>query len=134
MPELHRRGYDPFDRKSVYRAYSKGAFNNYETNKKLMSAVGNEINNSYNFGIQSLAASVVNAAAIKVKKLIKDNDLDCRLVLQVHDELTLICKESEADKASELLREAMENNRITDKIDVKMIAQPLIAKRLSEAK
>jgi DNA polymerase I-like protein with 3'-5' exonuclease and polymerase domains len=52
----------------------------------------------------------------------------------VHDELTCIVKESQAKKAKKILQDSMENNRITKRIDIPILAEPIIAKTLDEAK
>jgi len=94
----------------------------------------NLMNNAKNFPIQSTAAHITNAAMIKLAHLMNENRIDGWIALQVHDELCTIVRESQADLQVKLLRDAMENNPVTKEISVPMIADPLIANTLAEAK
>jgi DNA polymerase I-like protein with 3'-5' exonuclease and polymerase domains len=94
----------------------------------------NYMNNSKNFPIQSTAASVCNAALIKLSKLFKKNKIDGWICLQVHDEITCIVREDQAEFAAELLKDSMENNVVTAKIDIPILAEPMVADNLAEAK
>jgi len=89
------------------------------------------LNNSKNFPIQSTAAHIVNRAMLAVARALKKNKIQGYLVAQVHDELTLIVEESKAEQAAELLKQAMEN---TTKIEVPLVAEPLIAENWADAK
>lgn len=97
-------------------------------------AIKNEINNSFNFPIQGLAASVANASCIKFQQLVKFKGISAKLVLQVHDEITVLAKKEDAEIAAKCLQEAMEHNLVTEQLSVPMIAEPIIALNLSEAK
>ena len=48
-------------------------------------------------------------AMIKVYRALKKELPDARLVMQVHDELIVEVKESDADKCKEIVRREMEN-------------------------
>ena len=48
------------------------------------------------------------AGAMAAERLCRREGLEGRLVLQVHDELIVECPESEAERVSALLKEAME--------------------------
>jgi DNA polymerase-1 len=61
-----------------------------------------------NMPIQGAAADIIKRAMIRVHRLLKAEGLRSRLVLQVHDELLLEVPQEEADRATEILREAME--------------------------
>lgn len=97
-------------------------------------AIKNEINNAYNFPIQGLAASVANASCIEFQKAAEAAKIEAKIVLQVHDEITLLVKKEHAEAASKLLKHAMEDNIVTKQLSVPMIAEPIIANNLSEAK
>ena len=61
-----------------------------------------------NMPIQGTAADVMKLAMVAVWKRLRDEGLQARLVLQVHDELIVECPESEAEIVSCLLAEEME--------------------------
>lgn len=61
-----------------------------------------------NTPIQGSAADIVKAAMLKVDSALKQNNLQTRLLLQVHDELILEAPESEAQAASNLIKKEME--------------------------
>jgi len=105
-----------------------------KNSKDFAYAVSNEYNNSLNFPIQSLAASVANASAIEVLQKMEQAKVNGHLILNVHDELTLMVKKEDADRAVELLQDAMENNKVAKMLVVKMKAEPIIANNLAEAK
>lgn len=91
------------------------------------------INVAKNHQIQSLAASVCNAAMVEFNE--KSKHLDCRIVSTIHDELVVSCKTAQTAECAAILKECMENNRVTRLIDVKMKAVPVIsAVSLAEAK
>lgn len=91
----------------------------------------NALNNSKNFPIQGLAAHIVNRAMIALSKEFKKNNIDGWISLQVHDEVTAIVREDQANLASKLMKQCMEN---TTKISVPLVAEPLIADNWGEAK
>ena len=62
-----------------------------------------------NSPIQGTAADIIKLAMVNTAKELKRRGLKTRLLLQVHDELILEAPASEAQKASELLRDCMEN-------------------------
>lgn len=94
----------------------------------------NLLNNAKNFPIQATAAHVCNAAMIKLSKQLKENNIDGWLALTIHDEITCIVKEDQAELVAKLLKDAMENNWVTEQIDVPMMTTPLIADNFAEAK
>lgn len=62
-----------------------------------------------NMPIQGTAADIIKIAMIKVnRRLIKEN-LDAKLILQIHDELIIEAKEEQAEKVALILKEEMEN-------------------------
>ena len=92
------------------------------------------MNNSKNFPIQATAAHVANASLTKLSDQFRMNNVDGWICLQIHDEITCIVKEHHADLTADLLKDAMENNRITEKIDIPMISEPLIGDNFAETK
>ncbi len=62
-----------------------------------------------NMPIQGSAADIIKIAMINVEKRLKDEGLEARLILQVHDELIIEAPEAEADRVSKLLCDEMQN-------------------------
>ena len=62
-----------------------------------------------NAPIQGTAADIIKLAMIKMPKVLADNGLSARLLLQVHDELVLECPVDERQKTVEVVRSTMEN-------------------------
>ena len=62
-----------------------------------------------NAPIQGTAADIIKIAMIAAAKRLREEGLDARLVLQVHDELIVESSKHDAARACEVLREAMES-------------------------
>ena len=62
-----------------------------------------------NMPVQGTAADVIKLAMVNVAKKLKEQKLQARLILQVHDELIVECPESEAETVRALLKSEMEN-------------------------
>ena len=62
-----------------------------------------------NTPIQGTAADIMKIAMINVFKRIREEGIDAKIVLQVHDELILECSKTCAEEAKKVLREEMEN-------------------------
>lgn len=91
----------------------------------------NMLNNAKNFPIQGLAAHIVNRAMIETMREFKRRNLEAWVALQVHDEITCIAAEHQAEEAASILKICMEE---TTKISVPLSAEPLIADNWAEAK
>jgi len=89
------------------------------------------LNLSINFKIQSTAASIVNRAMIALKKAFKEEGLEAYVVIQVHDEIVVEAREDQAEQVKATMKRIMENNYT---LSVPLVADPKIAKRLSETK
>jgi DNA polymerase I-like protein with 3'-5' exonuclease and polymerase domains len=68
---------------------------------------------------------------IALAKKFKEYNIEGWIALQVHDEVTCIVKEDQAELASELLKDAMENST---KISVDLIAEPVIGDNWADSK
>ena len=90
------------------------------------------LNLGMNHRVQSSAASIVNRAAIAFYKRISHLGLSAKIVLQVHDELVIECKEGDAEFVAATLKDCMENT--TTLPGVALIANPVIAKNLGDLK
>ena len=62
-----------------------------------------------NAPIQGYAADIIKIAMVKVYQRLKDENLESKLILQVHDELIIDAKNNEVDKVKVILKEEMEN-------------------------
>ncbi|MBR7074514.1 MAG: DNA polymerase I [Oscillospiraceae bacterium] len=62
-----------------------------------------------NMPVQGTAADVIKLAMVNVHRRLKEEKLEARLILQVHDELIVECPESEAEQVQALLEQEMEN-------------------------
>ena len=61
-----------------------------------------------NTPIQGTAADIIKIAMVRVRNRLREEGLESRLILQVHDELILESPLAEAGRAEQLLREEME--------------------------
>ena len=61
-----------------------------------------------NTPIQGTASDLIKLAMVRLRKALKDHQLQARILIQVHDELILECPETERDRVIELLRACME--------------------------
>lgn len=110
----------------------KGMCKSIEQTNKLMQLrmeYKNGLNNSKNFQIQSLAASIMNRSAIAIHKEFKERGLDAHIMLQIHDEFVVNAKEEIAEEVSKIVKHHMEN---TVKIATGLIAEPNIADSFGE--
>lgn len=83
-----------------------------------------------NMPIQGTAADIIKIAMIKVDKKISEENLDARLILQVHDELIVETSEKDADRVLELVTQEMES---ACKMKVKLRADGNIGKTWYDA-
>jgi DNA polymerase-1 len=57
--------------------------------------------------IQGTAADIITVAMVHARDRLRDEGLDTRLVLQIHDELLFEAPEGEVERAVEIVREEM---------------------------
>ena len=62
-----------------------------------------------NMPIQGTAADIIKLAMISVSRRLKEEGLQSRLILQVHDELIVEALEEEAERVAVILKEEMQN-------------------------
>ena len=62
-----------------------------------------------NAPVQGTAADIIKIAMVKVYQRLKQENLDAKLILQVHDELIVEANENCAEKAAQILQEEMIN-------------------------
>ena len=82
------------------------------------------LNNSKNFQIQSLAASIVNRAALAINREFKAQGINGWVVAQIHDQLIMEVEESKVEEAAKIVQDKMEN---TTKLSIALKAPPAIA-------
>ncbi|MEX1190857.1 MAG: DNA polymerase I [Brumimicrobium sp.] len=86
--------------------------------------------NAINAPIQGSAADVIKVAMINVYNRMKKEQLESRMLLQVHDELVFDVLKSEEDQMRKLVKEEMEN---AVKIDVPLDVEMELAENWLEA-
>ena len=84
-----------------------------------------------NTPVQGTAADIIKLAMVRVDRALREKGMQSRLILQVHDELLLECPPEEADRAADLLREAMEG---AIELKVPLVAEVHRGKNWAEAK
>jgi len=87
----------------------------------------NGVNNSKNFKIQSLSASIVNLSAIEINREFIRRGIDGWVALQIHDQLVMNVPEEKAEECRVLVQDIMENNY---KLSIKLKAPAELAVNL----
>jgi len=142
LPLVHymhtKLGVTNFSKKSIEKLFNtyKGKLKfleEYDDFITLYLDCNNELNNAKNFQIQSLAASVTNAAMIDFMRLSKK--YNANLVLNLHDEIIVTCPENFSKECASLLESCMLNNRVAKSLDVPMAGNAIVTKdNLAKAK
>jgi DNA polymerase-1 len=102
----------------------------YESMKYLRREMKNYLNNSKNFQIQSLAASITNRACIAIAKELERQGCDGHVCAQIHDQIVVRVPEAEAEKWQKSIQYMMEN---TYKISLPLKAPAEIGRDFYEA-
>jgi len=66
-------------------------------------------NQAKNFPIQGGGADIINAAVVRLYRLLRKEGLKALIVLQIHDEIVVDSPKEEVKKVAELMKEAMTN-------------------------
>lgn len=85
----------------------------------------NGLNNCLNYQLQSLAAAVVNRAAIQINRKLKELGVDGRVQAQIHDQLIINVPKGMAGKLAPIVQDLMENTTHLPGVTLK--APPSIA-------
>ena len=85
----------------------------------------NGLNNCLNFQLQSLAAAVVNRAALKINRKAAELGIDAKVQAQVHDQLIINCDKKDVDMFAPIVQKIMEST--TQLPGVTLKAPPEIA-------
>ena len=83
-----------------------------------------------NAPIQGTAADIIKLAMIRVHNRLKEDGLEGKLVLQVHDELIVECPEQEAEQVCKLVKEEMES---VSSLAVSLVAETAAGKTWADA-
>lgn len=103
--------------KLVENAKNKGYAETVFNRRRLIPEINSKNFNQRSFGervamntpIQGSAADIIKIAMVNVYKRLKGENLNSRLILQVHDELLIEAKIDEVDKVKQILKYEMEN-------------------------
>jgi DNA polymerase I-like protein with 3'-5' exonuclease and polymerase domains len=90
----------------------------------------NGLNNCLNYQLQSLAAAVVNRAAVAINRELIKRGIDGRVQAQVHDQLVVNVPEEYAHEVAEFVQDLMENTTKLEGVTLK--APPAIAKNFRD--
>ena len=86
--------------------------------------------NAINAPIQGSAADIMKLAMSSLYNKLKDNEFDCKIILQVHDELVLEVSKKDVEKVREIVIEAMEG---AAQLSVPLLADANFASNLLDA-
>jgi DNA polymerase I-like protein with 3'-5' exonuclease and polymerase domains len=90
----------------------------------------NGLNNCLNYQLQSLAAAVVNRAAVQITRKLKELKIDGRVQAQIHDQLIINVPKEEAEFVAPIIQKIME---VTTQLDgVTLKAPPEISKNFRD--
>ena len=113
----HYSGVDEYMKKIIEKAKEKGYAETIFSRRRylpelnstnhILRAFGERV--ARNMPIQGSAADIIKIAMINVDKKLKEQKLEAKLILQVHDELIVEAPEVEAEKVKEILKTEMEN-------------------------
>lgn len=90
----------------------------------------NSLNNSLNFQIQSLGASIINRAMIEISREFKRRGIDAWVCATVHDQAIFNVPEDKKEECAEFIKNIMENNY---KLSVDLKAPPAFGKNWKES-
>ena len=103
--------YEKFDNRLMDWRFRKQLEGTYGKEKviKAYRDFRNGLNNCLNFQLQSLAAAVVNRAALVINRKAKELGIDACVQAQVHDQLIINCDKKDVDMFAPIVQEIMEN-------------------------
>ena len=76
-----------------------------KSSNKILQAAGKRI--AMNTPVQGTAADIIKIAMVSVYERLKEEKLDAKLILQVHDELIVDSSEADAERAGQIIEEEM---------------------------
>jgi len=135
----HYSGVDEYMKRTVEEAKETGyAVTMFGRRRYLPELTqGNHITRAFgervarNMPIQGTAADIIKIAMVNVDKRLKEENLEARLILQVHDELIVEAPIEESLRVSMILQEEMEN---AVKLNVPLVAEASMGETWYDAK
>ena len=126
LPKV-QRVQEKFGEKILDWRFRKELEQRYDRDKvmKVYRDYRNGLNNCLNFQLQSLAAAVVNRAAVQINRKAKEMGIDAVVQAQVHDQLIINVREDQAEEFAPIVQELMENTTQLEGVTLK--APPEIA-------
>jgi len=131
------KGVDEYLKRTVKEAYDNGFVKTILSRRRYIPelASGKAMERAFgervamNSPIQGSAADIIKLAMINVERALEQSGLDAGLILQVHDELIVECKQSDAQKVLEILKGEMEG---AASLAVALVAEAAIGKNWAE--
>ncbi len=135
----HYSGVDSYMKKIVEKAKKDGFVSTLfgrrrylpelSSSNGMLRAFGERV--ARNMPIQGTAADIIKIAMIRVYNRLKDENMQSKLLLQVHDELIVEAPEDEAERAKLIVKEEMEN---AYRMKVKLVSDAHIGRTWYDAK
>jgi DNA polymerase I-like protein with 3'-5' exonuclease and polymerase domains len=131
LPKV-KRVHEKFGEKILDWRFRKELENRYDRDKimKVYRDYRNGLNNCLNFQLQSLAAAVVNRAAVQINRKAKELGFDAIVQAQVHDQLIINVREDQAEEFAPIVQKLMEETTQLEGVTLK--APPEIADNWKE--
>lgn len=82
---------------------------------------------------QGFAADTMKVAMIKISKEFKEKHLDAHILLQIHDELVIECKQEQGEQVAEIVKRHMEHP-FSKELRVPLEVTPTICQKWSDGK
>lgn len=130
IEEYHKKypGVKPYLNSLIQQAYEKGYVETLFHRRRYMNELKSANKNIRSFGeraamntpLQGTAADIIKIAMVLVHRRLREENCQAKLILQVHDELILEVIQDESSKASEILKQSMENSVL---LSVPLIAE-----------
>jgi DNA polymerase I-like protein with 3'-5' exonuclease and polymerase domains len=113
--------YEKFDNKLMDWRFRKQLEGTYGKDKviKAYRDFRNGLNNCLNFQLQSLAAAVVNRAALVINRKAKELGIDACVQAQVHDQLIINCDKKDVDMFAPIVQNIMETTTVLPGVTLK---------------
>ena len=120
LPKV-QRVQEKFGEKILDWRFRKELEQRYDRDKvmKVYRDYRNGLNNCLNFQLQSLAAAVVNRAAVQINRKAKEMGIDAVVQAQVHDQLIINVREDQAKEFAPIVQKLMEETTQLEGVTLK---------------